>query len=546
MRDKGYILDNFLGIDKYHHFVDEQGYQYYVQLNNILRKDNFKKFETFHVHNKYTLDNIRHYIKINNLNVELLSTEYYGNTHNLQFKCACGNTFERTWANFSHKRLHHYCCEECKSKIQSGARNKNRIPDVLKQLGLKPIIPLLPNQPVTDKIDLIDDEGFLYYYKIQNLYQLQKIRVKNELEKVIVSNPYTIYNINNYLKRCDGEFECITKKYTRNNQKLKILHKNCGTVFKMPWSDLQEMFKRNREATMIEHCPCCRKHKRESYHASVLKQIFMHEYPDTVLEENGCVNPLTNYPLPTDIVNHRLKLAIEIQSARHDNEYQQAKDKIKKEYWENKGYSFYDPDIRNYNVLELIQLFFPTISEIPKYINLKFSESLDCPLIQEYLDKGWSIKNISKKLGVNHSAILSAICDKRIILPQNYKEDVLHWTPVVRLDFDGNFLQEFCSYGETSKYGFTMASVQNVTKHKQPQYRNSYWVKKKDYEQGNYFIPNYNCQIDRLNKNGEIIKTYKNIDEVQDELLFDLTEVKKALYFSKTHRYNGEYWRIHK
>lgn len=548
MKDKGYILDNFLGINEYHDFVDEDGYKYHVQLNNFLRKENFKGFEIFHVHNIYTLDNIRHYIKINNLNVELLSTKYYGGSYNLQFQCVCGNTFERTWANFSHKRKHFYCCEKCRSKLKSGAKNKNKnmLSEVLKELRIEPIIPLSPNRPVSDKIDLIDDEGFLYYYKIQNLYNLQKRRVKDGLDKVVASNPYAIYNVNNYFKKLNGEFECISKKYTRNTQKLEILHKECGTVFKMPWVDLQDMFKRNREGMLVEHCPCCRKHKRESYHASVLKQVFMHEYPDTVLEESGCINPLTNYSLPTDIVNHRLKIAIEIQSSRHDNEYQQIKDKIKKEYWQNKGYTFYDPDIRDYNVLELIQLFFPSISEIPKYINIKFSESLDCPLIQNYLDKGWSIKNIAQQLGVRHSAILSAICDKRVTLPQNYKEDVLNWIPVVQLDFDGNLLREFCSIGEANRQGFTLAAIQRVLYSGQPQYKNSYWIKKRDYEQGNYFIPDYNHQIDRVTKDGEIIKSYKNIDEVQNELMFDMTEVKKALCFSKTHRYNGEYWIIHK
>ena len=105
MKDKGYILDNFLGINEYHDFVDEDGYKYHVQLNNFLRKENFKGFEIFHVHNIYTLDNIRHYIKINNLNVELLSTKYYGGSYNLQFQCVCGNTFERTWANFSQENI---------------------------------------------------------------------------------------------------------------------------------------------------------------------------------------------------------------------------------------------------------------------------------------------------------------------------------------------------------------------------------------------------------------------------------------------------------
>ena len=52
----------------------------------------------------------------------------------------------------------------------------------------------------------------------------------------------------------------------------------------------------------------------ESLHALVLKQVFMHEYPDTILEDRSCVNPITNAVMPTDIVNHKMKIAIEIQN----------------------------------------------------------------------------------------------------------------------------------------------------------------------------------------------------------------------------------------
>lgn len=67
-----------------------------------------------------------------------------------------------------------------------------------------------------------------------------------------------------------------------------------------------------------KQCPFCSKFHLESYHASVLKQIFIHKYPDTSLEDRSCINPKTNRALPTDIVNHNLKIAIEIQSGYHD------------------------------------------------------------------------------------------------------------------------------------------------------------------------------------------------------------------------------------
>lgn len=65
---------------------------------------------------------------------------------------------------------------------------------------------------------------------------------------------------------------------------------------------------------------------RESSTASIVKQVFKHEFPDTILEDKSCINPKTGRILPTDIVNHDLKIAIEIQSTYHDETYQIEKD----------------------------------------------------------------------------------------------------------------------------------------------------------------------------------------------------------------------------
>ena len=72
-------------------------------------------------------------------------------------------------------------------------------------------------------------------------------------------------------------------------------------------------------------CPNC-DGRTESVHALVLKQMFKHYYPDTIEEDKSCINPLTCCILPTDIVNHRLKIAIEIQSQWHDFEDIKIKD----------------------------------------------------------------------------------------------------------------------------------------------------------------------------------------------------------------------------
>ena len=101
--------------------------------------------------------------------------------------------------------------------------------------------------------------------------------------------------------------------------------------------------------------------------------------------------------MPTDIVNHRLKIAIEIQSEWHDNEYSKTKDAIKRRFWIDKGYSFYDPDIRDYSVLEMCQLFFK-IDQIPDWINFEYSNKLNIKIAQEFLNKGLSVIDVANEM----------------------------------------------------------------------------------------------------------------------------------------------------
>lgn len=197
---------------------------------------------------------------------------------------------------------------------------------------------------------------------------------------------------------------------------MKFKHNPCGHIFNMTFSNFKSG----------HGCPLCGAMKIESTHASVLKQVFLHECPDTVIEEQSCVNPNTNAIMPTDIVNHRLKIAIEVQSAYHDVPYKQKTDKIKKDFWVSKGYQFYDPDIRNYSVLEMVQLFFPNIKERPNYILYDFGHKLDIVKCQQLLDEKISVEDISVQMNKSVACIRSAIRDKRLSYPDNYNDNIIY------------------------------------------------------------------------------------------------------------------------
>ena len=191
-------------------------------------------------------------------------------------------------------------------------------------------------------------------------------------------------------------------------------------MFNASWAELKGKNGQDAKRKYYKQCPFCSKFHLESYHASVLKQIFIHKYPDTSLEDRSCINPKTNRALPTDIVNHNLKIAIEIQSGYHDKPEKRVIDKFKKDFWINKGYKFYDPDIRDYSILEMVNIFFKEITEIPDYVDFDFSTNIDFNLVQQYLDNGYSIKEISNITGYGIGGIGSLRASKKIKLPDDY------------------------------------------------------------------------------------------------------------------------------
>lgn len=64
--------------------LKKDGYKVCPTISNL---KNNKVPEVFHKNNPYTIENIKRYLKINNLNIELLSNEYVSNSTGLHCKC---------------------------------------------------------------------------------------------------------------------------------------------------------------------------------------------------------------------------------------------------------------------------------------------------------------------------------------------------------------------------------------------------------------------------------------------------------------------------
>lgn len=369
-------------------------------------------------------------------------------------------------------------------------------------------------------------------------------------------NPYTIKNINLFLERYGyNDFECISdmKEYKSNQSLLRFIHKKCGCVILRKQSDVtnricNDKIKTNRRAIFCEKCDI---KSLESTHASVLKQVWLHEREGTITEDRSCINPLTNCCLPTDIVNHVDKIAIEVQSWFHDFEDSKIRDKIKKEYWINRGYKFYAVDQRDYTILEMVQLFFPNIKEIPDYIDINFGKKLNDLEVQKLLNQGYKVPEIAKKLNEPTHKIRDAIRYGRIEYPKDYiRADK---KSVVQLDFKGNYIGEYNSLKEAEIHNKNIkASLISSCLNSHRNISGGYiWIEKEKYYSGNYILPQPKgsrlyIPIDKYDLNNNFIEHYESIYEAINKHNEEIkgTENKKyesAKIFKAVSKNNGFY-----
>lgn len=320
---------------------DKDGYIVYVQFNKIENRKS--KPVVFHPSNPYTIDNIKLYLfKHPECKCKYVFGEYNNAYSNLCFECECGNLFLSTFGNV--KSLVKNQCDDCtgyhKNLDYHSVKSNLEEKGYFLQINEKEFTGV-----TTSNLICTDKDGYKYKVTYDSVMRNKK------METFAISNLFTIYNINVYLKKyTNDEYECISDSYRGAREPLEFRHKKCGRIFKNKWINVcrKRYLKKlgtNKTGAM---CSFCEPTQLESTHALVLKQVWIHEHPDTEAEERSCINPNTNCSLPTDIVNHRLKIAIEVQSWFHDFEDQKVKDMIKKEYWVNRGYKFYAVDQRDY------------------------------------------------------------------------------------------------------------------------------------------------------------------------------------------------------
>lgn len=413
----GYKKDGlYLGANKPIKCIDNDGYIVYPTLSHLYSG---KIPLRFHKSNPHTIDNIKHYIIKNHIDVELCSEEFTDAKSKLIFRCSCGNLYDVCLSNFMFNNKHR--CNECVFGQADRSPSYDLIIERLAKNKLKPLFTEMEYQGVCSTVGTVQNDcGY------KAMFKSWFVEKECEPEWFHRCNPYTIDNINLYLKNStNNEYVCVSTEYINEHEYLEILHKSCGRTFFAKWINLYRKasdVNPNRNGT---RCPHCTGLRYQSLHAVVLKQLFQCLKEGTVLEDKSCINPLTGCILPTDIVNYNEKIVVEIQSWFHDRKEQQIKDVIKKEYWENRGYKVYTPDIRNYSVLGMAQIFFPELKQIPEWVQYNFESKLNVDIAQKLLNEGLLVSEVALEMGVSSHRIYDAIYSKRLVYPDDYKNKTL-------------------------------------------------------------------------------------------------------------------------
>lgn len=425
----------------------------------------------------------------------------------------------------------------------------------------------MTRRSLNDVINILDEHGYVYvdgeynnvksklvckntkgYYVVGSLDKL--LNRQHKFPIVHKSNPYSIYNIKRIINEfTSGEFDCISEEYNGVDKELEFRHNVCGRIFKNKWINVYRSRYLDNPGTNKTglFCPHCQTKQLESMHALVLKQVWLHEEPDTVVEDGSCRNPETGCQLPTDIVNHRMKIAIEIQSWFHDKDAQKKKDAIKKQFWIDKGYNFYAIDHRDYTVLEMIQIFFPYINNIPEYIDYDYSNKFDAIKAQELLNEYGSVNKVAEIMNCNSYLIYDSIQNGRMHYPNGYIKDC--YTPVVQLNLNKKFIESYETIKEASNAtGIPYTNISRCLQKGKNYSGGYYWVHKDAYDSGNYTISEYRgakllIPINQYDLDSNFIHRFDTIKEAGEKTNTNVTDIYRVASGDRN-KANGFIWKF--
>lgn len=225
LNKRGYkMLSNiFVNVREHIDIEDNNGYLYHTTMENII---NNKKPCMAHFSNPYSIKNIQHYLNLNNSKVTIISKEYKNNKQLLEFKCGCGNIYSCNLEKLLHRKK--LQCNRCGIEKRSMMRREDidNVKEEFVNNGYKPLFTKYVN--CFDKLKCIDKEGYL------GLLDLHSLRDGGSFDIVGKYNPYSIKNIEHYIKTNNLFCTIISKDFKNSNTKLEFKCE-CGNIYKSTW-----------------------------------------------------------------------------------------------------------------------------------------------------------------------------------------------------------------------------------------------------------------------------------------------------------------------
>ena len=311
---------------------DDKGYYYSLSFNSVSdqRTESFKIVSRT---NEYSIQNIQNYINKHGYNTKVLSDKYIGEKGIIQCKCECGEIFSTHWNHIHNSNK--FTCTKCgiKRRTELQTYSIQYVKDRIKEYGYD----LLEDT-------YVDSHNFSIQGKDGYRYKTSYYNIVNEMtnfDKFDKLNPYTIYNMNLYIRLNDLSIEMVDKTERQievRKDYLEFYCIDCRDIFKATWNQI--IFNKRYRCKK-----CC---KRESNNEYYVRKYLEDKGVEFIQEKrfSDCVNIK---PLPFDFYIPSINYVIEVHGQQHyyendmfDQSLEDRKniDEIKKDYCKNNGIGY--------------------------------------------------------------------------------------------------------------------------------------------------------------------------------------------------------------
>ena len=278
----------------------QDGYITHLCLSNLQQGQNVFIFGR---NNEYTLQNIQHFINLNNSATKLLSTQFKNNMENLTFQCQCGNIFKRTWGNM--QKFKSFDCPRCikQRRAQKECKDFGSVRSLFLENNLKLLSTEAQYENNETKLKAVTQDGYKVSISYGNLLNGKKPTILG----LSYNKEFFDYNMDLWLKNNHVECEYIG---VSDIKKKRILCRCCcGNTFSAEYIDVA----RGRKV----RCSVCTK---QQSHYSLLTEQWLIDNNIVYVKEKRYRNCKDKQSLPFDFYLVDFNILIEVDGEQHFND----------------------------------------------------------------------------------------------------------------------------------------------------------------------------------------------------------------------------------